>query len=171
MEIGQQAIGHLKAEPGMDEKRCDRVASRNLAVTPRRRALERASGRRPDGNYSPPFVARAVHGFGRLLRHEVWLRIDSVLLHRLAPDRFERAVAHVQGDFDARHALRLESRHERLREVQPGGRSRHGAADLRVNRLIALAIGRRVRTFDVGGKRDVSERVDQLLDGAAGLRP
>ena len=110
-----------------------------------RRILERTRRRRADGDDPPPVALRAGDRLGGL-RAEivVALRIDDVILDAVDAHRLERAVADVQRDFGPLDAALDAASQQRRREVQSGRRRGDRSARAREDRLVALAIGRRV---------------------------
>ncbi|MCY1430792.1 hypothetical protein D9M71_467470 [compost metagenome] len=87
--------------------------------------------------------------------------VHPVLFDALHPHRLEGAGADVQGDERGFHALRADRLEQRLVEVQPGGGCGHRAGALGVDRLVALAVVRFVRTIDVGRQRHVADPLQQ----------
>ena len=130
MEVRQERVHAPEGEARRDEEvraALERPAAGERLEHARRR---RAHGEDPVGRLDPPP--------GRLL-DPVALAVDRVLLDRLGRERPERVEADVQRD-----RLVVEAREELGCEVEPRGRRRGRAGIARVDRLVALRVGRRL---------------------------
>ena len=84
-----------------------------------------------------------------------------VIFDALHAHRLEGAGAHVQGDEGGAHALFGDLAHQLFIEVQAGGGRGHGAGALRIDRLIALAVGAFVGAVYIRRQRHVADAVEQ----------
>ena len=92
------------------------------------------------------------------------LGVHDVILDVLRPERKEGARAYVQGHRDTVDAGGIERHQQVGREVQSGGRRRHGTRPRREHRPVVFAIARiPVGTADIGRQRWHPVRL-QLLD-------
>ena len=92
--------------------------------------------------------------------------MEPVLLDLLDLHRLEGAVAHVQGDGRRLDPPLRQPSHQFRREVQAGGGRGRRPGLAREDRLVAVAVGRRVRALDVGGQGDVALRRQRRLEVA-----
>src|SRR5262249_52753971 len=81
------------------------------------------------------------------------------------------AVPDVKGDGRQLDAAVLQGGHQRRAEVQSRRRSRDRASVAGKDRLVAFAIRTTIRSFDIGGQRNVAERVHRGGDRRAVLGP
>src|ERR1035437_515939 len=90
--------------------------------------------------------------------------MQFVDLHFFYSDGLKRAHSEVQGDLGDFNSASTNLVQDFRREVQTGGRRSHrlchGPRRLRVDGLVALAVGRPVVAVDVRGKGHVSDALD-----------
>jgi hypothetical protein len=82
--------------------------------------------------------------------------VDAVLGERRLGDGAKRVEPDVQ-----RHALHVQLREQAGREVEPGGGRRRGAGLVRIDRLVALRVGERLRDVRRQRRLAVRLRVEQ----------
>src|SRR5262249_17027762 len=92
------------------------------------------------GNYLAAALPAGLEFDRSLLRQLSPLSMHAVLSHVLDLDRLERAETDVQRDKGLRNGALLEPVENCGREVQSGGRRRHGACAAGIDRLVALPI-------------------------------
>ncbi len=83
---------------------------------------------------------------------------DAIGMHGL-----KCAEADVEGDLDGFDAAGADAVENRLREMETGGGRGDGAAGLRVDSLIAIAIGGGIGARDVGRERNVADAVEDVV--------
>ena len=84
-----------------------------------------------------------------------------MVLDTLDTHRLEGTGTDMQGNEGGIHPLRADRLEQRLIEVQAGGRGRHRTGALGVDGLVALAVGRIVRSVDIGRQRHVPDPLQQ----------
>ena len=144
MEVRQQVVDAAELEARGDEELG--APRERAAVRDRLERRARSSCRRR----APRARLRSAATPRRL--HLVPLAVDVVLLDHVGLQRPERVEPDVQ-----RHALDVESREQLGREVQAGRRRRRRALLARVDGLVALGVGERLR--DVRRQRRLPGRL------------
>ena len=129
--------------------------------------LERPCRRRAHGDDATAFAVRPRDGRRGVGRDRVVLLLHSMFVDLLGTNRLEGAVADVQRDRRAFDAAGIERREQLRREVQSRGRCGNRAAVLRVDRLIAIAIGRRIVALDIRRQWHVADAIDDFTQGPA----
>ena len=84
-----------------------------------------------------------------------------VFFYALHAHRLEGAGTDMQGDIGGLDPGIAQCIQQGLIEMQPGGRSRHGAGSLRVDGLVTLAIGGIVRPVYIRRQRHVADALEQ----------
>ena len=143
MEIGHQRIDHMKGLARIDEDIGVATERLELAVACSRFQRADTGGTHRDHPASSRAAGR--HRIDHLLRHFQPLTMHMVFFYALHAHRLEGAGTDMQGDIGGLDPGIAQCVQQGLIEMQPGGRSRHGAGSLRVDGLVALAIGGVVR--------------------------
>ena len=139
VEIGNQRVHHVEGLAWVDED--VGVAAERLELTIARRTFQRAYAGGTDRDY--PTTTRAagddrIHpclaDFQPLAVHV--MRFDTLHTHGL-----EGAGTDVQGNKSSLDAFLAKCGEQIIVEMQPGSRRRHGTGALRVDGLVALAVG------------------------------
>ena len=145
-------------------------AAERLYLARSRRAFDEPQRRGADGDETPAGRASGIERCCGGARHLTPLGVHLVRARVLSLNGKERAGADVQRHEVARDAARVQRRHQLGREVQPRGRSGHGAIVRGVDRLVVAAVGilRRAPAGDVRRQRHAPDAGDGGVEIGAG---
>jgi len=164
VEVGQQDVHHLELEARRDEDLRRPGAWKHLAAARQNGGFQGAYHRRSHRHDPAIPVPGAADRLGGLGADFVAFALHAVILDPLGRHRLEGADPHVQrhpGDLDAGGGDLFQ---QALREVETGRGCGHGSGAAGVDRLIALAVLRRVRPVDVRWQGDVAQPLQVGLD-------
>ena len=162
MKVRQQLIYDAKRLAGVQKYFGFGLSSRNRLVATFiffGGILERSHDCGSDCEHGALFAAGAGQSDGRGLGNFIRLGMDRVVFEAFGADRLESAEPDVECDFGDLDAARANPRDDFRREVQSRCGSGDRAPFSRENSLIALAIRRLIRSFDVRRQRNVAEMI------------
>ena len=162
VEVGEERVHGLEAGRGMEEKAGAAVAGNERAVVLRGDALEDACGGGADGEDASSGGAGAGDEGGGVGGEFVAFFVHLVLGEGDGLHGRERAEADVEGHEGNVCAGGLDLREDAGREVKSGGRGGDRAGGLRVDGLVAFAVGGGGvvrRAMDVGWQRGFAKCV------------
>ena len=178
VEVGEQRAYDLKFVGGIDKEIGFCRAGANFTRPLLGGVFQGSDRRRTDRDHSPVLCPRARDLFCGFGRDRTWLRVQLVVFDFLDSDGLEGAKADVQRNLRRFDVALAKSRKNLRCEVQTGGRRGHRSALPGVDRLVAVAVVRRVFAPNVGRERDVAdvldggeEVVEVLPDRRWGLSP
>ncbi len=165
MEVGDQRVDTAKGVAGRDEQVGRTLLGPDLPIR-RGAVLQDANDRRADRDH--PAAARAAVAD---LASAVLVELESLVVHdvifdAIDLDRLKGPWPDVQRDAGSTNPPLLDLVEQARREVQPGGRRRHGARPPRVDGLVALAVLRLSfrGPLDVGRERHRSRTLQHLVE-------
>ncbi len=177
MEIGQQRVHDPETVTRIDKNFCLAFIGCHASAVCRRRSrrpasrdigtslcgsLQRSHHGGADRHDAPPFLLRRIDFIAGGLRYAEILRMHAVLADIIHTDRLKCPGSDVQGDKGGLHPHSLETREHGLVEMQTGGRRGDCTRMVRIHRLIAFAVARIVRTFDVRRERNMTDTLKNL---------
>jgi hypothetical protein len=159
MKVGQHCRNHFEFESGIDEEICVGGAGSNGSGTEQCSVFESSNRTSANGNYSARIAKSPVDGGRSLRRDGIGLGVDFVIFDARGADRLKGSEPYVECNLDSFNAALADSVKNFSGEVKAGRRRGHGSPLLSINGLVALAIGKRIRSFDIRGQRDVSDAI------------
>lgn len=114
-------------------------------------------------------MSRAIDFLRGIFGDRIRFGVQPVLLHPLAVHRLKSSQSNMQRDLGSFDPALLNARKNFWSEMQSGSRSGHGSTLARIDRLISLAIARRIRARNVGRERNMADAFDSREEIRNGL--
>ncbi len=165
VKIGQQRVDHFQAGAGGEED----VGCAGMWLQPADAGtvLQRADGRGAGSDDATAFEQCLLDLQGRFLGQRISFGVEVDLCDLRHPHWLERPQPDMERQVGDDHASGTDSFKDFRGEVQPGGGRGYRAALLRKDGLVALTVQRLVVTTNVGGQRDMPQKLqpgEEIVD-------
>ncbi len=167
MEIGHERIDGAKLESRVDEQVgfAAPVFERRRKPAALGRGFQDARGGRSHRHHAAAFAFRVRDYTKRRTVDLERFRREAIRFDGFVLERLKRSWADVEQEGSNVDALGAEAREKRIVEMESGGWCRHRTTFARIHRLITVAIGRRIVATNVRRQRDVTESIEEIIDG------
>lgn len=160
MEVSEERADYAEFVSRVDEEIGLTRSSADFAACLLRGIFERADGGGADGDDAAICGAGPGDLVGSFGGDRIGLGVQRVIFNLLDVDGLEGTQADVKRDLGGFDPALPELREDVGSEMKAGGGCGNGAALVRVNGLVAVAIVRGIRTGDVGREGDMADLVD-----------